>query len=203
MVAEVIFGREKVGDIVWEADAYGVRITLDCTIPCDPLILLRCYGTTSKGPFLIGLPEPRHGRLKLTRRLSRETLKEAGCLDTPPSAFYLSDGSAPLPETGTAMAEPEAGKDEDTDEGVITEPAPVLPKEKPVRTGDELIDRLLESGMIEAKEDGGTVELRCTFTAAEPFALAPVFALCTVQGEKAVLRWTVEGRSGANAAPSK
>ncbi len=200
MVAEVIFGREKVGDIVWEADAYGVRITLDCTIPCDPLILLRCYGTTPNGPFLIGLPEPRHGRLKLTRKLSRETLKEAGCLDTPPSAFYLADSSTPPPEPKPVFAEPEAGKNKG--EETITESQPFpKQKEKPVHTGDELLDMLLESGTVQAKEDDGTVELSCTFSATEPFALAPVFALCTVRDAKAVLRWQITGNSGANPVP--
>ncbi len=197
MVAEVIFGHEKAGDIVWEADAYGVRITLDCTIPCDPLILLRCYGTTPNGPFLIGLPEPRHGRLKLTRRLSRETLKEAGCLDAPPSTFYLSDGSTPPPEPKPVTAGSEA-----VDEAVetVTEPKPLTQKEKPVRTGDELLDMLLGSGMVQAKEDGNTVEISCTFTATEPFVLAPVFALCTVRDGKAILRWPVARASEDNAA---
>ncbi len=193
MVAEVIFGREKVGDIVWETDAYGVRITLDCTIPCDPLILLRCYGTTPNGPFLIGLPEPRHGRLKLTRKLSRETLKEAGCLETPPSAFYLSDSSTPPPEPKPVISRYKVEEN-------ITGSQPRTQKEKPVHTGDELLDTLLESGMIQVQEDNGIVELSCAFTATEPFALAPVFALCTVRDAKAVLRWPIPGNSEANAA---
>jgi|GEM_PF-484300 len=94
MRKDVQYLGKTIGEILWETDGYGVQVSLDCEIPGDPLLLLRCYGQTETTPFLIGLPEPLHGRLKLKRRLSRETLKEAGCLETPPTVFYLSENGA-------------------------------------------------------------------------------------------------------------
>ncbi len=183
MLAEVLFGKVKVGELNWEKNAYGVTVSLDCSIPCDPLILLRCYGKTKNGPFLIGLPEPRHGRLALTRKLSRETLKEAGCLDEPPSGFYLSDSSSPPagPENNTGAAEeikPEAPPSPERSE-----------KAKPIHTGDELLDKLLEAGDVQGKEGDGKIELRCPFNHDEPFALAHIFALCEVKNGEAILKW--------------
>jgi len=205
MVCEVLFEDKKVGEIVWETDAYGVRITLNCAIPCDPLILLRCYGETPNGAFLIGLPEPRHGRLTLTRRIYRESLKEAGCLDNPPALFYLSDGASPPPRRisepdsdVTCETEPLHSENPSQPEHIesTTEPVPsnAVPQPCPddggrVRTGDSLIDKLLDEGKIQSNIKDGEIELRCAFTPSEPFALAPIFALCIVENDEAVLRW--------------
>ena len=91
MQAEVRFRGSAVGRLEWLPDAYGVRIDLDCAIPCD--LLLRCYAAADGArPLLVGLPEPVGGRLRLTRHLSRETLKTAGYANQQPSDFYLSAG---------------------------------------------------------------------------------------------------------------
>ena len=69
MQAEVRFRGSAVGRLEWLPDAYGVRIDLDCAIPCD--LLLRCYAAADGArPLLVGLPEPVGGRLRLTRNLS-------------------------------------------------------------------------------------------------------------------------------------
>ena len=69
----------------------AVWFRVDCRPPCELSRLLRCYCEGSN--FLIGVLEPVDGRLKLERRVSRETLRQAG-VEGLPSQFYLSDGGA-------------------------------------------------------------------------------------------------------------
>ena len=59
-----------------------------------------------------------------------------------------------------------------------------------VRTGDEVLDRLLDSGTVQGEDEGASVLLRCAFAPDQPFALAPAFVLCTVENGHAALRWT-------------
>jgi len=219
MRAEVLFDGAPVGELLWEPDAFGVQISLDCAIPCNPLILLRCYGQTSGKPFLIGLPEPQRGRLRLSRHLSRETLKQAGCLETPPTVFYLSDGSTPPPKKKlimeTSAEKPETKKEEKPDKspGPVKPPEPVKPPKPPEpsespespeppsdeppaspvpHTGDALLDRLFLESDVQGKTDGTLLELSCPFIPDRPFALAPVFALCTIRDGEATFRWNIQ-----------
>lgn len=175
MQAEVYFAGQPAGTILWVPDAYGVQIELDCAMPDDGEKLLRCYGKTDGTPLLIGLPEPVHGRLRLKRHLSRETLKAAGCDHAPPLRFYLSDSTQP------PAAQPE--------EQPVLESAQAQ-EEPHVRTGDEVLDRLLDSGTVQGEDEGASVLLRCAFAPDQPFALAPAFVLCTVENGHAALRWT-------------
>ena len=175
MQAEVYFAGQPAGTILWVPDAYGVQTELDCAMPDDGEKLLRCYGKTDGAPLLIGLPEPVHGRLRLKRHLSRETLKAAGCDHAPPLRFYLSDSPQP------PAAQPE--------EQPVLENAQAQ-EEPHVRTGDEVLDRLLDSGAVQGEDEGASVLLRCAFAPDQPFALAPAFVLCTVENGHAALRWT-------------
>ena len=59
-----------------------------------------------------------------------------------------------------------------------------------MRTGDEVLDRLLDSGAVQGEDEGASVLLRCAFAPDQPFALAPAFVLCTVENGHAALRWT-------------
>lgn len=173
--AEVYFAGQPAGTILWVPDAYGVQTELDCAMPDDGEKLLRCYGKTDGAPLLIGLPEPVHGRLRLKRHLSRETLKAAGCDHAPPLRFYLSDSPQP------PAAQPE--------EQPVLESAQAQ-EEPHVRTGDEVLDSLLDSGAVQGEDEGASVLLRCAFAPDQPFALAPAFVLCTVENGHAALRWT-------------
>ena len=175
MQAEVYFAGQPAGTSLWVPDAYGVQIELDCAMLDDGEKLLRCYGETDGTPLLIGLPEPVHGRLRLKRHLSRETLKAAGCDHAPPLRFYLSDSTQP------PAAQPE--------EQPVLESAQAQ-EEPHVRTGDEVLDRLLDSGTVQGEDEGASVLLRCAFAPDQPFALAPAFVLCTVENGHAALRWT-------------
>ncbi len=175
MQAEVYFAGQPAGTILWVPDVYGVQIELDCAMPDDGEKLLRCYGETDGTPLLIGLPEPVHGRLRLKRHLSRETLKAAGCDHAPPLRFYLSDSPQP------PAAQPE--------EQPVLESAQAQ-EEPHVRTGDEVLDSLLDSGAVQGEDEGASVMLRCAFAPDQPFALAPAFVLCTVENGHAALRWT-------------
>ncbi len=182
---DVLFGEKITGWLEWIPDAFGVNVTLESDIPCDPLILLRCYAETDNGPLLAGLPEPRHGKLHLERHISKETLKEAGCLDAPPRLFYLSDGPSapPKPKADTSETSvPPAAKQE----------TPVSKKpEKPVRTGDELLDKLLEKGELKGKTYEDCIELSCPFAPDKPFLLAHMFVLCNVENGVATVKLQV------------
>ena len=168
MQAEVEYRGETVGRIEWTPDAYGVCVNVDCGCPADAP-LLRCYGVRADAaPLLIGLPAPEGARLRLTRHLSRETLRAAGYAAAKPARFYLAcaqDSVPPPPKTEA--------------------PAPAPP-----RTGDTVLDSLLAQGGICARQEGDTTVLRCAFAPDRPFALAPAFVLCAVENGEAVLRWT-------------
>lgn len=218
MRQDVQYMGQPIGTILWETDGYGVQVSLDCAIPGDPLLLLRCYGQTQTTPFLIGLPEPLHGRLQLKRRLSRETLKEAGCLETPPTAFYLSENGAPPEIISEPPKQPEPSSVSTERPKVISEPREqseppsdsteqpeVISKspeqseqpevsdytlsETPLCTGDDILDELLQCGDVISAVCGETIILRCPFVPDQPFALAPAFVLCAVRGREAILRW--------------
>lgn len=50
-----------------------------------------------------------------------------------------------------------------------------------MRTGDEVLDSLLDSGTVQGEDEGASVLLHCAFAPDQPFALAPAFVLCTVE----------------------
>ncbi len=186
----LLFGHEITGELLWEPDAYGVQVTLDSTIPCDPLVLLRCYAETGNGPFLIGLPEPRHGRLSLSRHISREALKEAGCLDAAPSLFYLSDGSSSAPKAENSSideTEPDNQKVTPAPENAV-QPDNSASKTMPVQTESTLLDELLENGELKGKAQEDYIELSCPFSPDKPFLLAHMFTLCNVENNVATAK---------------
>ncbi len=185
MQAEIWYENSTVGTLEWKYDPYGVQITLDCANPSEPSRLLRCYGQTDGSPLLIGLPEPKENRLRLTRHLSRETLKAAGCLHRMPDFFYLSENGAVPVQEGKQAA---GAADHKSLTGEHT-------------TGDAVLDRLLIEGDVSCKWEDMCLELRCIFRPDKPFALAPAFALCSVQQGDAVLRWEKED-AALTAAPS-
>ena len=169
--AEVYYAGREIGTIDWSPDAYGVQIALDCETPACGGALLRCYAQAGEKQLRIGLPEPQCGRLVLRRRLSREMLRDAGCLTAVPDRFYL----AAEPENTAAGEEPVQ---------------PELPRETALRTGDAVLDALLACGAVQAEPAGDALVLHCAFASDRPFALAPAFVLCTVEEGVARLRWT-------------
>ena len=178
MQAEVFYAGEPVGTLSWTPDAYGVQVRLDCACPDSGDGLLRCYAGIGDRAMRIGLPEPQNGRLRLERRLTRETLRAAGYADTPPVQFYLAvQPEAVVPEQDSAR---QAGE---SDERTIQQPEPVL------QTGDAVLDALLSGGGVQAGRDGDALILQCAFAPDQPFALAPAFVLCTVENGRAMLRW--------------
>lgn len=178
MRAQVMYEGAAVGTVEWTETPYGAEIALDCAIPCEPLPLLRCYARTAGAPLLVGLPEPSGGRLVLKRRLSRETLKAAGCAAQPPASFFLSEN----------------GQEQQTT-------PPALAQAAPPSTGDAVLDSLLGQQGVRWTAAEDTVELRCAFAPDKPFPLAPAFVLCTVQQGEAVLRWTKKDAAGRAASP--
>lgn len=70
---------------------------------------------------------------------------------------------------------------------------PSLKQEKsaPPQTGDPLLNHLLSDDTlgITCMEDAEMIVVSCAFASDKPFALAPLFGLCTVEDGKAVLRW--------------
>lgn len=178
MRTAVEYEGKPVGWLLWEPDAYGAQIEVDCEMPSGAP-LLRCYGKTGDAPLLVGLPAPEDGRLRLRRHLSKETLKAAGCIESPPTAFYLAerprqkDDVVPQVEQfpqNTTLQPPDHGK-------------------SPLRTGDAVLDALLDSGEVHAERIQEGIRLHCLFAPNQPFGLAPAFVLCRVEGDEATLDW--------------
>lgn len=104
---KLLDGETEVRD---EGTAVWFRVR--CRPPCETTRLLRCYGEAEPEDLLIGVLEPKDGRLVLERRLSRETLRQARVQEVP-VRFYLSDGGArereqdaEPPEEGCVQAAP-------------------------------------------------------------------------------------------------
>ncbi len=187
MRATVDYAGKTVGWLLWTPDAYGVQVEIDCDVP-PGAPLLRCYGEMSGAPLRIGLPAPENGRLRLQRHLSKETLKAAGCVDGPPTIFYLAEHprqpDKPRSDTEVLRKQPQS--------------TPSSPASKPrlPRTGDAVLDALLEDGGVRAERIPEGVRLRCPFASDRPFALAPAFVLCRVEGDEAILDWTKKDAAG-------
>lgn len=200
MRAEVTYAEERAGWLSWEPDAYGVQVEVDCVLPPDAP-LLRCYGETGGEPLLVGLPAPENGRLQLRRHLSRETLKAAGCADGPPMAFYLAERPRP-PDASEQMDGAEKTADPEPPHEQPMSDAPPAP-EPSLRTGDSVLDALLERGEVCAERMQQDIRLHCAFAPDQPFALAPAFVLCRVEADEAVLDWTKkDAADGAASAES-
>ena len=180
MRAVVNYTDGPVGWLDWQPDPFGVQVTVDCEIPSGAPPLLRCWGKTGGEPLLVGLPAPEGGRLRLHRHLSRETLKGAGCAAQPPSAFYLSE----RPQQAVQPAPSETA---------------VPTADAAIQTGDAVLDTLLREGTVRTERYAEGVRLRCPFAPDRPFALAPAFVLCRVEGEEAILDWTKKDAAGAAA----
>lgn len=193
MRASVNYAGEPAGWLIWEPDAYGVQIEVDCAMPPDAP-LLRCYGETGGEPLLVGLPAPENGRLRLRRHLSKETLKAAGCMDDPPKAFYLAEHPQ---QKHDAVTEEEQCSQDDGAPQDSDSAEPLL------RTGDAVLDALLDGGEVRAERRQESLRLHCRFVSDRPFALAPAFVLCRVEGDDAILDWTKKDAAGTAASDDK
>lgn len=193
MRAAVMYAGEPAGWLIWEPDAYGVQIEVDCAMPPDAP-LLRCYGETDGEPLLVGLPAPENGRLRLRRHLSKETLKTAGCMNDPPAVFYLAEH--PKQKNDTAM---------ETEQSVQDDAPPQASDnaKPPLRTGDAVLDALLDGGEVHAERSPEGLRLHCPFASDRSFALAPAFVLCRVEGDEAVLDWTKKDAADVAASDDK
>ncbi|MGO5027486.1 hypothetical protein [Candidatus Agathobaculum pullicola] len=192
MRAAVEYAGKPVGWLLWEPDGYGVQIEVDCEIPSGAP-LLRCYGEIGGAPLLVGLPAPENGRLRLRRHLSKETLKVAGCTQGPPTAFYLAERPQQK-ENAVPQAEhpPQDTAPKISDHG-----------KPPLRTGDAVLDALLDSGAVQAERIQEGLRLHCLFAPNRPFGLAPAFVLCRVEGDEAVLDWTKKDAASVAASDSE
>lgn len=196
------------GEVTTATESGAVRFRVDCRPPCEPTRLLRCYGTGGERDLLIGVVEPKNGRLTLERRISRETLRQAG-FDAPPEEFYLSDGgerekSAPAeavqaPDEVLIEAENAEGSPEMTENdgksGEIAENDGECEREiprEPLKTGDTLLDAAIAGGAVRAKNMTEGVRLSCPFSPGQAFPLAFAAVLCRVEGDTAVLDWKTQ-----------
>lgn len=177
MRTAVYFEGRQAGSLDWRQETGGVRAVLDCEI-CASCILRVYAETEGAAPLYVGLPEPQGGRLRLARRLSAETLRQAGWTGREPQRVYLAE----KPETAP-RAEPEKR----------------APHTEPPRTGDAVLDALIQSGTVRAEQTENALRLSCEFSPQQPFALAPAFVLCRVEQGKAVLDWKKESADGISA----
>lgn len=151
----------------------GSCLELDahCTQRTDAI--LRLYGTASDGRLLrIGVFVPdAQGALRLHRRLTAETLRQAGfSLETPPTGFVLGQGDAlPAPAQDTPPAAP------------MQPPPPHL-------TGDPLLDALLDAGQAQAgRAPDGRLTVCCPFQPGAACPMAFALSACRITGQQAIL----------------
>lgn len=182
MRTAVYFEGRRAGSLDWRQEPGGVRAVLDCEL-CSACILRVYAETEGAAPLYVGLPEPQGGRLRLTRRLSAETLHRAGWEGKTPERVYLAE--KPLPRT--EPPEPQSA------------PRVEPPRIEPPRTGDAVLDALIEAGAVSAERTENGVCLSCPFSPHEPFALAPAFVLCRAERGRAVLDWKTEDADVASA----
>lgn len=182
MRAEITFDGAPVGTLDWRADSRGAEVALDC-VCCGERILRVFAETEGAAPLYVGLPEPQGGRLRLARRLSAETLRQAGWTGKEPLRVYLAERQEQTPRVEPEKRAPR------------TEP----PCIEPPRTGDAVLDALIEAGAVSAVRTENGVCLSCPFSPHEPFALAPAFVLCRAERGRAVLDWKTEGADAASA----
>ncbi len=146
------------GEVQVRDEGRAVWFRVDCRPPCELSRLLRCYCEGSN--FLIGVLEPVDGRLKLERRVSRETLRQAG-VEGLPSQFYLSDGGARTAQEETAeistaeeVLEVTSGAIGTAGESAQGSRTPQETAGKPVQAGRTLLgtDETLDSGRTPLQE---------------------------------------------------
>ena len=164
MRTAVYFEGRRAGSLDWRQEPGGVRAVLDCEL-CSACILRVYAETEGAAPLYVGLPEPQGGRLRLARRLSAETLRQAGWTGKEPLRVYLAERQEQAPR--------------------------VEPEKRAPRTGDAVLDALIEAGAVSAERTENGVCLSCPFSPHEPFALAPAFVLCRVEGKTASLEWKI------------
>ena len=172
MRTAVYFEGRRAGSLDWRQESGGVRAVLDCEL-CSACILRVYAETEGAAPLYVGLPEPQGGRLRLARRLSAETLRQAGWTGKEPLRVYLAERQEQTPR--------------------------VEPEKRAPRTGDAVLDALIEAGAVSAERTENGVCLSCPFSSHEPFALAPAFVLCRAEQGRAVLDWKTEGADAASA----
>ena len=119
--------------------------------------------------------------------------------------YAETEGAAPL---YVGLPEPQGGRlAERQEQTPRVEPEKRAPRTEPPcieppRTGDAVLDALIEAGAVSAVRTENGVCLSCPFSPHEPFALAPAFVLCRAEQGRAVLDWKTEG-AAEPAAPSE
>ena len=124
MRTAVYFEGRRAGSLDWRQESGGVRVVLDCEL-CSACILRVYAETEGAAPLYVGLPEPQGGRLRLARRLSAETLRQAGWTGKEPLRVYLAERQEQAPRIEpekraprTALIEAGAVSAERTEDGV-------------------------------------------------------------------------------------
>ena len=65
-----------------------------------------------------------------------------------------------------------------------------------------MLDAILSSGDVQVQQTETGLRLQCPFDPKKPFALAPAFVLCRIEGNTAVLEWKKDA-AGAAASSEK
>ncbi|MGM9611958.1 MAG: hypothetical protein ACI3XZ_00490 [Butyricicoccus sp.] len=161
---------QDAGWVTVQTDGRGMAFAAES--PLLTSAVLRLYAQTEAEPLRIGVLEPHHDILRLNRRISTETLRAAG-VQQPPTRYYLEDGQP----------------------GCCPKDKPITPEAKkttsvgPLRTGDALLDRLLESGIADGTQTADGWMIRMPFTPGRAHALSFALTACTIRKENG--RWIV------------
>ena len=146
MRTAVYFEGRRAGSLDWRQEPGGVRAVLDCEL-CSACILRVYAETEGAAPLYVGLPEPQGGRLRLARRLSAETLRQAGWTGKEPLRVYLAERQEQTPRV---------------------EPEKRAPRTEPPRTGDAVLDALIEAGAVSAVRTESACPVRFRRTSRSP-----------------------------------
>lgn len=99
----IVYRGQEAGWVVVQDDARGVLFQAESRLNASAV--LRLYGLTGQErPLLIGVLEPEDGVLKLSRRMTKQTLRTAK-VDELPTQYYLDDGKPGCSSTCVADEE--------------------------------------------------------------------------------------------------
>lgn len=187
---------ERAGSVTVLTDMRGTQFSAACQL--HNAAILRLYGLTDSAPLLIGVLAPDNGMLTLKRRISAQTMRDAGCSAQQPDRYYLDDGTPgcrPIQaekkaDTGTqtGIAEAESHVERIND---AQEESQEKTWKAPCVTGDPLLDHVLQKEGVVCVQGGDGMRLFCPFDHRRANPLAFALTACTVehteQGPKACL----------------
>lgn len=176
----IVYRGQDAGWVVVDADARGILFQAESTVHTSAV--LRLYGLTQEGtPLRVGVLEPENGVLKLSRRMTKQTLHTAK-IEQPPEQYYLDDGQPGCLPVGAVYGETKTAP----------ETAPHTAAAQRSLTGDPLLQQVIRAGAASFAQEGNLRVIRAPFTPGRAHPLHFALTACAIEhtddGSVAVLR---------------